>query len=141
MATPTIGINANLLIGTVTSSSSCTSIGQVLNLTPALEADEVDVTPITSTGHRAYIAGLRSATIAFELAYDHADTQHLLLATQWGSGATNYYIVQMPGDTLTTETNRWTFRGFITSMTPGIEPSDKHNANVTVRATEAPTLT
>jgi len=139
-AAATIGLNANLLIGTTTASTQATAIGQVLSCNPSFDADEVDVTPITSTGHRAYIAGPRSATLAFELAYDHTDTQHLLLATNWSAGSTNYYHLELPGDIGTSNTNNWTMRGFITSLAPTIDPSDKHGASVTVRLTEAPTL-
>jgi len=140
MATAKIGLNSNLLIGTTTTSSEATAIGQVLSCNPSFDADEVDVTPITSTGHRTYIAGPRSATLAFELAYDHSDTQHLLLATNWSAGSTNYYHLELPGDIGTTVTANWLMRGFITSLAPTIDPSDKHGASVTVRMTEAPTL-
>lgn len=137
MATATIGLDANLLIGTNTTSSAATQIGQVMNLTPSFDADEVDVTPITSTGHRAFIAGPRSATLAFDLAYDHSDTQHLLLSSQWSAGGTNYYHLALPGDA---STNTWTMRGFITNLSPNVDPSDKHGASVAIRLIEAPTL-
>jgi len=142
MATPRIGLNSQLRIGTTTSYTSATQIGYVTTVTPNLEADEADVTPITSTGHSEFIPGKRSATLAFDVAYDRSDTQHALLASQWSAGGTNYYWVAMPSFSTGTTTNStdWMFRGFITSLSPGIDPSDKHSASVTVRVTEAPTI-
>jgi len=137
-ATARIGLSATLATATNSTYVATNAIGQVLSCNPSFDADEVDVTPITSTGHRAYIAGPRSCTLAFELAYDHSDAAHLALASNWSSGATNYYNIQLPGDSSTS--NTWSIRGFVTSFAPTIDPSDKHGASLTIRATEAPTL-
>lgn len=134
-----IGLDSRLaLSGSSTVFSTSDIIGQVMNVTPSFDADEVDVTPITSTGHRAFIAGPRSATLAFELAYDHSDTDHLELATAWSAGTTNYFNLQPPGDTVVT--NSWLMRGFITNFSPNLDPSDKHGASFSLRLIEAPTL-
>jgi len=138
-ASARIGLTATLATATNSTFSTSNIVGQVLNCNPSFDADEVDVTPITSTGHRAYIAGPRSCTLAFELAFDHTSTNdHLALLSNWSSGATNYYNIQLPGNT--SSTNTWSIRGFVTSIAPTIDPSDKHGASVTIRATEAPTL-
>ena len=140
-ATARPGFNADLSIGADTNLTSATSIGNVLNVGATREAAEVDVTPITSTGHRAYLAGLRSATITFELAYDDGDTEHTLLKTQWASGATNYYFIEWPGQagTATSDVVEY-FRGFITSLDKTGDPDDKYGGNVTIRMIEAPVV-
>jgi len=135
----TIGLNSRLaLSGTVTVFSTSDIIADVMNASVSLDCDEVDVTPITSSGHRAFIPGPRSATISFELAYDRADTDHAALTTGWSSGSTNYFTLQMPGDTVVT--NAWVMRAFVSNLGPGIDPSDKHSASVSLRLTEAPTI-
>jgi len=138
------GFNASLSISAATatsySTSNQTSIGNVLNVSSSFDCDEIDVTPITSTGHKVYIAGARSATISFDMAFDYQNTQHNLIAQQWSSGATNYYAVEMPNQLGTSFASHWVCRGFVTNMGPGIDPSDKHNASVSVRLIEAPTI-
>jgi hypothetical protein len=143
MAQP--GFNAQLLIGTATTSNAFTAIGDVLNVSPSLDCDEIDVTPISSTGHKAYIPGARSVTLSFEIAQEATNVQHNLLLTNWSGGITNYYVVEPPGEpdgtAFTTSTTDWRFRGFITNVTPAADPSDKFGGNVTVRVTEAPDFT
>jgi hypothetical protein len=134
------GFNSTLLIGSDTNITSATAVGDVMNVSPSFDCDEIDVTPISSTGHKAFIPGARSATLTFDIAQEATNVEHYLLMTQWSAGGTNYYYIEPPGQAGTASTSDWTFRGFITNMTPSIDPSDKFGGNVTVRVTEAPTF-
>jgi hypothetical protein len=138
---PQPGFNAQLLIAQVTAVTSATAVGDVLNVSPTLDCDEIDVTPISSTGHKAFIPGARSATLSFEIAQEATNATHNTLLTYWDAGSTAYYFIEPPGEIGTSSTTDWQFRGFITNLTPSVDPSDKFGANVTVRVTEAPDFT
>ncbi len=142
--TVTIGLKAALEIGAATATSyvqgDLSNVGNVWNVTPSFDCDEVDVTPIDSTGHSVFIAGRRSATLTFEMSFDQQNTIKNMMAQQWKDGGTNYYNIVLPNSLGTSFASHWGVRAFITSFAPGIDPSDRHGASVSLRLTGEPTM-
>lgn len=92
------------------SSGAYTAINPVTDVTINMESGEADVTSRAADGWEQVLAGLKTASIEFEVIWDSADTGVQALRQSFENG-TAIYVAAM--DDLLSTGNGWTFHGVV----------------------------
>ena len=125
-------------IGDAASPEVYTTISQVTNMSgPDGSASEIDVTNLSSTA-KEFILGLKDeGSIQLDIVWDERDTQHALLRTRFGSGASGNYQIKDAGS----PEALYTFPAFVQGLSMSMGVDEVQRASVNLRISSAIVVT
>lgn len=121
-------------IGDGASPEVYTSISQVTNMSgPDGSSSEIDVTNLSSTA-KEFILGLKDeGSISLDIVWDERDTQHALLRTRFGDGASTNFRITDAGSPQKT----YTFPAFVQGLSMSMGVDEVQRASVNLRVSSA----
>lgn len=140
MATPDIGGKAQLLWGIATNATEATTlVGEVASVSFAINAGEIDVTPIAQSGNvfQFVIGGKKSASITMNLNYDGSDSTHDALLDACVGGVTHMFRIAHPQNT----SKHVECAGLVSDFNISDDPESKHAADLTISSSGIITVT
>jgi predicted secreted protein len=121
---------------TVTTSVTTQDIGLVQSISPSISHDVIDVTALDSGGIKQYIAGLRDASLTFDLEVDHDNTLHNNLIAAAAAGTLKAFaVIPLDSAGAVPAQASYTGSGYVTDASMSMPTGDKQTMSVTVQVT------
>ena len=125
-------------IGDAASPEIYTTISQVTSMSgPDGSATEINVTNLSSTAQE-FILGLKDeGSISMDIIWDERDTQHSLLRTKFGSGASTNFRITDAGS----PQKNYTFPAYVQTLSMSSGVDEVQRASVNLRISSAIVIT